>query len=618
MREDVELLCEVICAHFGGFSSIIVRKLMVSGPQSLDKLYYSVIRDKEASKYLASNSKDTFLGFRNCMMYLVHHQCIVYYEVSDPNIEVDSSDVGKNVVFEVSIDSVVSRLRFPLYMVHVGKLLGETCKYVFMEIIKHGRISTKILISELSDAFENIEESINLLIQHDFLTVVNDKNEALSSAEYEKNSKRTLSAAFRDLLFDYNDEYFSNSEEGSLGMQVPSNGIKSTDFLGGDPNKSSSSKTSGYIFNSIKNKILSINIAGLNNSIYSQVIEEMVRSRYNNLLSSVIVRVMSESKGLKRKSIDEGWTIEEISNEVSEFLELNQSLKTELGFADESKLKSSVLRVIDVLTKHSDEFISYHLSSMGTIYRLNISKIKSIIKYKILFEYIGHRVGHLGSRVWSMMCNPQLVSRCDNIQVMDTERPRAPVSDPTSSRSSVIFAPLPKFDIKRRVYWDDATIAEKCLLPNNIARNLLYSLGNEKFIRVHHSDTVTIDNPPPSSSADVPSSARISAPDTLGPGSQSAKPTYTTISQASLTKHGIFYSTSIESTLKEIQLKFYRMLLNILTRCRGQNHQIVNFEIRSKNLSQIEMEYLEKLSYGLSSLFNSVTQIDKILLILTV
>lgn len=614
MREDVELLCEIVGTHFGALSAIIIQKLLVNGPSSMDKLYYSIIKDKEAPKYLSSNSKDSFLGFRNSMMYLVHHGCIVYYEVADPSIETESSDAGKNVLFEVSVDSVISRLRFPLYMAHVEKLLGETSKYVFMEIIKHGRISTKVLISELSESFENVEESISKLVMYDFLVVVNDKNQALSSAEYEKSGKKALSAAFTDLLFDCNDEYFSHLEPSCLRSQGPEFSVKQDENLGSE----SKGSNSGHLISSIKNKILSINSTGLDDSIYSQVVEEMVKSRYNNLLSSLIVRVMSDSKGAKGKSAEDGWTIEEISNEISEFLELNQSLKVDLDISDESKLKSSVLRVIDVLTKHSDEFVSYHLSSMGTIYRLNISKIKSIIKYKVLYEYIGHRVGQLGSRVWSMMCNPHLVSRCDNIQAADSELSGSASSESTPARFSRVFAPFPKFDIKKRVYWDDVTLAEKCLLPNNIARNLLYSLGSEKFIRVHHSDTVTIDHLAVNSSNDPAGSSRIPVPDSLGSGSQSGKSSHYTISQASLSKHGIFYSTCLESTSKEVQLKLYRILLNILTRCKVQNNQIIHFEIRSKNLTQIEMEYLEKLSYGLNSLFNSITQIDKILLILTV
>ncbi|KAH8582996.1 uncharacterized protein ELE39_003524 [Cryptosporidium sp. chipmunk genotype I] len=616
MREDIELLCEIIGTHFGGLPAIIIKKLVVNGPIPMDRLYYLVMKDKETSKYLSSNNKDNFLNFRNSMMYLVHHCCIIYYEVSDPNIELDNSNGGKNVVFEVNIDSIISRLRFPLYMAHIEKLLGETCKYIFMEVIKHGRISTKVLISELSEAVENIEENINMLIQYDFLIVLNDKNEAMNLTESDKNNGKALSTAFTDLLFDYNEDCFSKSNNSSFQGSGFVN-IQG-DFSGVESKKSISKSNDGYLLNSIKNKILSINIFGLNNSIYSQFIEEMVKSRYNNLLSSIIVRVMSDSKGLKRKSVDQGWTIEEISNEIFDFLELNQALKTELDISDESKLKSSVLRVIDVLTKHSDEFISYNLTSMGTIYKLNISKIKSIIKYKVLYEYIAHRVGHLGSRVWSMMCNPHLISKCDNIQLLDFEKTKS-FSESGSFRSSKVFAPFPKYDIKKRVYWDDVTLAEKCLLPNNIARNLLYSLGSEKFIRVHNSDTVTIDNLTIGSSHDSANSSKLSMVDSVNPNySQTNKTSYNTISQSSLSKHGIFYSTCLESTAKEVQLKFYRILLNILTRCKIQNNQILNFEIRSKHLTQIEMEYLEKLSYGLNSLFNNITQIDRILLILTV
>lgn len=618
MREDIELLCEIISTHFGGLPAIIIKKLVVNGPLPMDRLYHLVIKDKESSKYLSSNSRNNFLSFRNSMMYLVHHYCIIYYEISDPNIELDNSKEGKNVVFEVNIDHVISRLRFPLYMAHIEKLLGETCKYIFMEVIKHGRISTKILISELSETVENIEENINLLILYDFLLILNDKNETMNVTESDKNNgKKALSSAFTDLLFDYNEDCFTNSESINSNFQGSTFSNVQGEFPNIESKKNTSKSNSGYLINSIKNKILSINILGLNNSIYSQFIEEMVRSRYNNLLSSIIVRVMSDSKGLKRKPVDEGWTIEEISNEISEFLELNQALKTDLDISDDSKLKSSVLRVIDVLTKHSDEFISYNLTSMGTIYKLNISKIKSLIKYKVLYEYIGHRVGQLGSRVWSMMCNPHLISRCDNIQVLDSDKTKS-LSESGPSRSSKVFAPFPKYDIKKRVYWDDVTLAEKCLLPNNIARNLLYSLGSEKFIRVHNSDTVTIDHSI-NSSQDLVNSSKLSMADSLNMNSsQTNKVSYNTISQSSLSKHGIFYSTCIESTVKEVQLKFYRILLNILTRCKIQNDQILNFEIRSKHLTQIEMEYLEKLSYGLNYLFNNITQIDRFLLILTV
>ncbi|OII72374.1 uncharacterized protein cubi_01254 [Cryptosporidium ubiquitum] len=620
MREDIELLCEIINTHFGGLPAIIIRKLVVNGPLPMDRLYYLVLKDQETSKHFSSNSKDNFSCFRNSMMYLVHHSCIIYYEVADPNIVLGNSDKEKNVVFEVNIDSIISRLRFPLYMAHIEKLLGETCKYIFMEVIKHGRISTKILISELSEALENIEENINMLIKYDFLIVINDKNQTINLAESDKNNgKKSSGTAFTDLLFDYNDECFSNSESITSNFQGSDFNINQDNFSGIETKKNISKTNNGYLIDSIKNKILSINISGLNNSLYSQVIEEMVKTRYNNLLSSLIVRVMSDSKSLKRKSIDEGWTIEEISNEIFELLELNQALKSDLDISDDSKLKSSVLRVIDVLTKHSDEFISYNLSSTGTIYRLNISKIKSIIKYKVLYEYIAHRVGHLGSRVWSMMCNPHLTSRCDNIQVIDFGKTKSSLSESESTRCSKIFVPFPKYDIKKRVYWDDVTLAEKCLLPNNIARNLLYSLGSEKFIRVHNSDTVTIDNSTVNSNNDSSNSSKLPMVDPISPNSsQTNKTSYSTISQASLSKHGIFYSACLESTNREVQLKFYRILLNILTRCKIQNNQILNFEIRSKHLTQIEMEYLEKLSYGLNSLFNNITQIDKLLLILTV
>ncbi|KAF7457557.1 DNA-directed RNA polymerase III POLR3C [Cryptosporidium felis] len=620
MRDDIELLCEITNTHFGGLSAIIIKNLLVNGPLPMDRLYHLVLKDKDASNYLTPNSKNNFLTFRNSMMYMVHHLCIVYYEASDLNIESELSKGEKNTVFEVSVDCIISRIRFPLYMHHVGRLLGETSKIILTEVIKHGRISTNVLFSELSDVVEDFEQNLCLLVEYNFINIVNDNDVSINPLDAINNGKKkTLSKVFTDLLFDCSDGGFSGSDEALSELAISQNA--ESKVFGLETKKRNLRGSRGHFLNKIKDKVLSLNYDALNSSIYSQIIEEMVKNRYNNVISSLIVRVMSDSKGLKKKPGEDGWTIEEISKEISELLELDPNLKEQLEIDDQSKLKTSVLRVIEVLTKHSDEFVSYNLSSVGTTYKLNLPKIKYLVKYKIIYEYIGYKVGDLGSRVWSMMCNPYVLTKSDNIQVPESEIARN--SHPESNRNarhSKVFPPFSKQEIKRRAYWDDVTIAERCLLPNNVARSLLYSLGNEKFIRVHHSDTVTIDGISLNLNESTSSvKTSISEPqDSNQSSSQTTKTPISTISQASLSKHGIFYSACPEGTIKEVQQKFYRIILNILTRCRIQSNQILKFEIRSKHLTQIEMEYLEKLSIGLTSLFQNITQIDRILLILTV
>ncbi|KAH8739188.1 hypothetical protein FG386_003566 [Cryptosporidium ryanae] len=634
MRDDIELLCEIMSSHFGGLSSIIIRKLLINDRLPLERLYNLVLRSKEAQRYFPNNGMDKFIYFRNSMLMLIQHYCIIYKESVDKDFYLDSSENSMITFFEVNTSNILSRLRFPLYLNHVSSLLGENSRVILMEIMKYGRISTNLLISELSENIENVERSLGLLLDYDFINIHEDKDAKSDlNNDDEIHDNKNISSVFSDLLLDYSESYYTNfeSERTEPEFEFDNNSTLSISALGLAPTKSKNNdfaifegnikkqkldKIKNDVISGIMNKVIYMNINALNDSIYSQILEEMVKTRYNNVLSSVIIRVMSDSKGLKKKKNDQGWTIDEINNEILDLINLNPKLKKDLDFVDESKLKNSILRVIDVLSKHTDEFISLTFSPIGTIYKLNLPKIKFLVKYKTTFEYIGQRVGILGSRIWSMMCNPHLLNANDNIKLSNIEKNN---SDSGTCSSTKIVNSCIESEIKGRVYWDDATLADKCLLPNNVARNLLYSLGNERFIRTHHSDTVTIDN---ICGFDQVGNNQSSDSRASGIGFNTISDfnnfnMVNTISQTSLNKHGIYYSTCVTSTIKEIQQKLFRIILNILTRFKVQSDQIMGYEIRSKHLSQIEMRFFEKLTVGLSSLFYNITQIDRILLILS-
>ncbi|KAH7649316.1 hypothetical protein FG379_002440 [Cryptosporidium bovis] len=634
MRDEIELLCEIINSHFGSLPSVIIRTLLVNDRLPLDRLYNLILQSKEAQTYFPSNVRDKFIYFRNSMLILIQHFCIFYKESVDADFCSNNSENSMTTFFEVNSNNILSRLRFPLYLNHVGSLLGENSRVILMEIMKYGRISTNLLISELSETVEDVEGNLSLLLSYGFINIHEEtKDESELKNDDGSQDNKNINSAFNDLLLDYSESYYTNFESertepefmldnnsalriSALGLVPAKNTDSDENKFGPGIKKKKLDKAKNDTISRILNKVIYININGLNNSIYSQILEEMVRTRYNNVLSSVIVRVMSDSKGLRKKTNDQGWTVDEINNEILDFINLNPKLKKDLDFTDESKLKNSILRVIDVLSKHTDEFISLSLSPIGTIYKLNLAKIKFLVKYKTTFEYIGQRVGSLGSRIWSMMCNPHLLNTNDNIKVSNVGRDR---NDSDANSSSKPVNSMVESEIKGRVYWDDAILAEKCLLPNNVARNLLYSLSNERFIRIHHSDTVTIDSSlgthSVGNSQSLDSKESGTNLNTISGSSNSNM--VNTISQASLNKHGIYYSTCVVSTIKEVQLKLFRTVLNVLTRLRVQSDQIMEYEIRSKHLSQIEMRFFEKLNIGLSSLSYNVTQIDRILLILS-
>ncbi|EEA06547.1 uncharacterized protein CMU_012210 [Cryptosporidium muris RN66] len=619
MRYDVELIYEIVKYHFGELVAIISKILLLSGPLPIHQLYYLTLRNETYKKNFNYISKNNFLLIRNAIILLIHYGCIdiieneeksLLQEDIENNINIDNNKV---ILYKINLDIILSRIRYPLYLMHIKKILGNEESLILSEIMKYGKISSNILIEELSEIIEDIYKHLFNLINYDFIKIINNsdnnknKEVILNNEVYNvviNQSYSTInisnnSLSYGDLLLGDSDSYDHNISNFNLIKDNIQNNIENIDNTEIKKDEDSDSKIKPLL-----NKIITINIEGINNSIYSEIMEETIKSRYNNNIAAIIIRVMSERKYIKLLRNENIWTIDELLSSIFEWLEHHNNIKDEFDCKD--KIKSTIIRVLDILVKHTDEFIQYNFNSMGATYKLNIHKIKMIIKYKIILEFITFRLGRFGARIWSMMCNPHIL-KDDNKQVPN-------INETIISNINTVMELNSKYEnnnialltgnIKGRIYWDDNVLAEKCLLPNNITRSLLYSLSNEKFIRVHHSDTITINNF--GEDNNNTNTNKLSNNISL------------TISQSTINKHGLAYSTSIQSTINEVICKILKIMLNLFLRCNSQNFKITKLETRSKQLNQLEVEYLRQLHSGLKILYNSIMLTDKLLLILKI
>ncbi|OII72848.1 hypothetical protein cand_010140 [Cryptosporidium andersoni] len=621
MRYDVELIYEVVKYHFGELVAIVSKILLLNGPLPIHQLYYLTLRNETYKKnFNYYISKNNFLLIRNAIILLIHYGCIDIIENEEKSLlqedienNINMIDNNKIILYKINLDIILSRIRYPLYLMHIKKILGNEESLILSEIMKYGKISSNVLIEELSEIIEDIYKHLFNLINYDFIKIINNsdnnKNKetilnneihnVVINQSYSTINISNNSLSYGDLLFGDGDSYDHNISNFNLikdNIQNNIENINNTEIRKDEDNDSK--------IKLLLNKIITINIEGIDNSIYSEIMEETIKSRYNNNIAAIIIRVMSERKYIKLLRNEDIWTIDELLSSIFEWLEHHNNIKDEFDCKD--KIKSTIIRVLDILVKHTDEFIQYNFNSMGATYKLNIYKIKMIIKYKIILEFITFRLGRFGARIWSMMCNPHILKdeskQVPNINETIISNINTVMELNSKDENNNIA--LLTGDIKGRIYWDDNVLAEKCLLPNNITRSLLYSLSNEKFIRVHHSDTITINNFSEDNNNNNTNTNKLSNNISL------------TISQSTINKHGLAYSTSIQSTINEIIYKILKIMLNLFLRCNSQNFKITKLETRSKQLNQLEVEYLRQLHSGLKILYNSIILTDKLLLIL--
>ncbi|KAL7065669.1 hypothetical protein ACR3K2_38850 [Cryptosporidium serpentis] len=627
MRYDIELIYEIIKCHFGELVAIISKILLLNGPLPIYQLYYLTLHNETFKKNFNYISKNNFLLFRNAIILLIHYGCIDIIEneeklllQEDIKNNLNMIDNNKIILYKINLDIILSRIRYPLYLMHIKKILGNEESFILNEIMKYGKISSNILIEELSEIMENVYKHLFNLINYDFIKIINNSdnnkyketilNNEISNVvinqSYSTINISNNSLSYGDLLFEDDESYYQDISNLNLIKDNIQNNIGNIDNTEIKKDENNELKIKLLL-----NKIITINIEGIDNSIYSEIMEETIKSRYNNNIAAIIIRVMSERKYIKLLRNENIWTIDELLSSIFEWLEYHNNIKDE--FDCKEKIKSTIIRVLDILVKHTDEFIQCNFNSMGATYKLNIYKIKMIIKYKIILEFITFRLGRFGARIWSMMCNPHIL-KDENKQVPNINE--AIISNiktvmELNSKNENNNIALLTGDIKGRTYWDDNILAERCLLPNNITRSLLYSLSNEKFIRVHHSDIITINNFNEDNNNN--NNNNNNNKNKLFNNNISL-----TISQSTINKHGLAYSTNIQSTINEIICKIFKIMLNLFLRCNSQTSKITKLETRSKQLNQLEVEYLRQLHSGLKILYNSIMLTDRLLLILKI
>eukprot|EP00218_Dolichomastix_sp_CCMP3274_P007624 CAMPEP_0170134692 /NCGR_PEP_ID=MMETSP0033_2-20121228/2052_1 /TAXON_ID=195969 /ORGANISM="Dolichomastix tenuilepis, Strain CCMP3274" /LENGTH=587 /DNA_ID=CAMNT_0010370261 /DNA_START=23 /DNA_END=1786 /DNA_ORIENTATION=- len=147
---DIKLACDLIKEQLGELSAVVAKSLARSSGRTLHEL----VRDTSQTPQV---TKETLL-------VLLQHSCVVAWSDEDANESQNQSAQDftqrEKIVYEIQVDRILNRMRFPRFLVHILEELGPDAEAMVETFLVHGRLSFAMIVEKGVAAAASGESSL--------------------------------------------------------------------------------------------------------------------------------------------------------------------------------------------------------------------------------------------------------------------------------------------------------------------------------------------------------------------------------------------------------------------------------------------------------------------------
>ena len=536
--DDSDLEARIIRDSFGVAPSVVARVLQRNGACTLGDTLRFLEVWAETKTY-----NWEFAHFRNSLLILIQHNCAsVKLESTRPDGglpeirpgEDPSSVPGTRCRYALCRSEIFNRLKYPKFQLLVNSMLGASARLVFSQVIKAGRIQMSTCVRQAQQdpdadvvfgetppdtSAKALSRSFVELAMRNFIVKVPDLSyEALvketpkvaptKSKAAPKRRRRPAGSDNLDRLLGSEQEKPASTAKDDIKMKL----------------KEMEATMSG------SSDVYRINSSLLNLEICKELVLEFMVARWSD---APIVRylVAALMTGVRLSPRGDSVICESVAFSTIERLvrasaqEEATKTKCKMNSVDNTLL----LKLVDAMGKHADNVVKHiELKDSSPAYLFDWLRCRQLLKQRIAFLVIRNHLGSHTARIWMLLIGADRMA-----------------SPSVATEGSI-------------VYWDDFTVADMVLLPPQEAREGLFRLAENGFIRHHLSDSAV---------HNLASAAN---------------------------KRTLIFSANEEQSYKTVYNHLLQGLLNFLERKEIESSRIMQLYLRVQSLTEAETKSLRQ------------------------